>query len=161
MTETPARGVPDLSFLLLHTSHVLATRMTAALAEIGLTPRALCVLVHALPGELTQIELANVVDLDKTTMVAVVDELEAAGYAARVPAPADRRARIVTVTSEGRRIAAAGQRIGDRVHAEVLDALPPAQRAAFTAALTSLAEGILASPVECERQVRRPRQPVA
>ena len=34
-----SRGVPDLSFLLTHASHVLATRMTAAFAEIGITPR--------------------------------------------------------------------------------------------------------------------------
>ena len=32
------RQVIDLSFLLNHASHVLATRMTAAFAEIGITP---------------------------------------------------------------------------------------------------------------------------
>jgi MarR family transcriptional regulator for hemolysin len=49
----PARTSPDLSFLLDHTSHVLRTRMTAALAEIGLTTRMHCVLVHALEEERT------------------------------------------------------------------------------------------------------------
>jgi MarR family transcriptional regulator, transcriptional regulator for hemolysin len=153
-----ATEAPDLSFLLSHTSHVLATRMTAALAEIDLTPRAFCVLVHALPGELTQIELAKVVDVDKTTMVVTVDELEAAGYALRVPAPGDRRARLVTVTDAGREVAAAGRKIVDRVHAEVLGALPPASRAPFVEALTALSQGLLATPVECERPVRRARQ---
>lgn len=158
-TTAPLQTVPDLSFLLAHTSHVLTTRMTAALAEIGLTPRALCVLMHAEPGELTQIELANLVDLDKTTMVVTVDELEAAGYALRVPAPADRRARLVTVTSAGRQVVAAGRQIVDRVHNEVLGSLSADRRAAFVDALTVLAEGILARPVECERPVRRVRQP--
>jgi MarR family transcriptional regulator, transcriptional regulator for hemolysin len=157
-TTTPARTVPDLSFLLAHTSYVLTTRMTAALAEIGLTPRGFCVLTHAEAGDLTQIELAGLVDLDKTTMVVTVDELEAAGYALRVPSPADRRARLVTLTDAGRKVMEAGREIVDRVHGEVLDSLPDRQRAVFADALTMLADGLLASPVECERPVRRARQ---
>ncbi len=158
-TET-ALQAPDLSFLLAHTSHVLASRMTAALAEIGMTPRAHCVLAHALPGDLTQIELAKVADLDKTTMVATVDELEAAGYAPREPAPADRRARLVIVTRAGRQIVETGQRIVDQVHTEVLASLPAGLQAPFADGLTALASGLLAEPVEGERPVRRARQSV-
>ena len=157
--NTVQRTVPDISFLLAHASHVLATRMTEALQEIGLTPRGFCVLMHALPGELTQIELARLADLDKTTMVVTLDELEDAGYAERVPSPADRRARIVRVTGPGAEITAAGLEIVDRVHQEVLDALPPTQRDAFLAAMTTLVTGHLAEPVDCERPVRRPRRP--
>jgi MarR family transcriptional regulator, transcriptional regulator for hemolysin len=157
-TITPPRAEPDLSFLLSHTSHVLSTRLTAALAEIGMTVRGHCVLVHALPGELTQIELARLADLDKTTMVVTLDELEAAGLAQRRPAAADRRARIVTVTDEGRRVAAAGEQIVDRVHGEVLAALPAHERDVFKRALIRLADGYLAAPAAGERPVRRPRQ---
>jgi len=57
-----SRGVPDLSFLLTHASHVLATRMTAAFAEIGITPREYCVLAHAMGGSHTQIELSKLAD---------------------------------------------------------------------------------------------------
>ncbi|HJY65875.1 MAG TPA: MarR family transcriptional regulator, partial [Streptosporangiaceae bacterium] len=99
MTKSaPERAVPDLSFMLAHVSHVLATRMTAAFAEIGITPREYCVLHHATTGELTQIELARLSDLDKTTMVVTLDELEEAGYAERRPSRTDRRARVVVVT---------------------------------------------------------------
>lgn len=154
----PVRAAPDLSFLLAHTSHVLTTRMTAALAEIGMTPRGHCVLVKAMGGELTQIELAKLADLDKTTMVVTLDELEEAGLAERRPSPADRRARIVAVTDEGRRVAEAGEQIVDRVHSEVLEALPSAERAAFAGCLTALASGHLATPVDCDRPVRRRRQ---
>jgi MarR family transcriptional regulator, transcriptional regulator for hemolysin len=157
-TTTPTRTAPDLSFLLAHTSYVLTTRMTAALAEIGLTPREFCVLTHSEAGDLTQIELAGLVDLDKTTMVVTVDELEAAGYASRVPSPSDRRARLVTLTDAGRKVMEAGREIVDRVHGEVLGSLPAGQSAVFTDALTALADGILANPVECERPVRRARQ---
>jgi MarR family transcriptional regulator, transcriptional regulator for hemolysin len=151
------RRVLDLSFLLNHTSHVLATRMTAAFAEIGLTPREYCVLAHALGGQYTQIELAKLADLDKTTMLNTMDYLEGAGYAERTPSPTDRRARIISVTPAGADLVAAGHDIADRVHQEVLDALPAAHRDAFTSALTSLAGGLLAEPAVSDRPVRRAR----
>lgn len=157
-TSPPARTVLDLSFLLAHTSHVLATRMAAAFAETGVTSRGYCVLVHAMAGEFTQIEVAAMSDLDKTTMVIVLDELEARGYAERVPSPADRRARIVRVTEAGRAAVAAGTVIADRVHGEVLDALPPEQREPFAGALRTLAGGLLAEPVASPQAIRRARQ---
>jgi DNA-binding MarR family transcriptional regulator len=157
-TSTPSRTVPDVSHLLAHTSHVLATRMAAAFAEIGITPRAFCVLFHALEEERTQIQLAEISDLDKTTMVVTVDELERAGLAERRPSSRDRRARIISVTEEGERVAAEGARIADRVHREVLEALAEDEAEVLVRALTRLAEGHLAEPVECGGQVRRARQ---
>jgi DNA-binding MarR family transcriptional regulator len=153
----PGRQELDLSFLLTHTSHVLATRMNAAFAEIGLTPREYCVLAHAMSGEYTQVELATLSDLDKTTMLNTMDRLERLGYAERKPSPTDRRARIIAVTDAGADQVSAGGEIADRVHREVLDALPAEQRQVFTGALTSLAEGLLATPVPSERPVRRAR----
>lgn len=161
MTAAPPvlqdRQVIDLSFLLNHASHVLATRMTAAFAEIGISPRDYCVLSHAMSGEYTQIELAKLSDLDKTTMLNTVDELEAQGLAERRPSPKDRRVRLVAVTPAGAEAVAAGRRVADRVHGEVLDSLPASQRRAFLAALTGLVGGLLAEPAECDRPVRRPR----
>ena len=158
VTSAPERTVPDVSFLLAHASHVLATRMTAAFAELGMTPRGFCVLSRALRGGQTQAELAKLADLDKTTMVVTLDDLEEQGYAERRPSPSDRRARIVSVTPDGERMVVTGQQIADRVHREVLDALPPPEREALVSALTRLVSGYLAEPVESERPVRRPRQ---
>src|SRR6266851_5867311 len=155
--SAPTRTVPDLSYLLTHAGHVLATQMTAAFAELGITPRGYCVLFHALETERTQIELAAISDLDKTTMVVTVDELENAGLAERRPASADRRARIITVTDAGRRAVTEGTRIADRVHRDVLDALPAEQRGVLMDALTRLVDGHLSTPVESERPVRRAR----
>ncbi len=158
-TPAPERSVPDLSFMLAHAAHVLATRMTAAFAEIGITPRDYCVLYHAASAELTQIELARASDLDKTTMVVTLDELEEAGYVERRPSRADRRARVIAVTAEGRRLVTAGHEIADRVHAEVLAELSPASRGVFADSLGQLVSGLLAEPVTCERPVRRARRP--
>jgi DNA-binding MarR family transcriptional regulator len=153
------RQVIDLSFLLTHASHVLATRMTAAFGEIGLGPRDYCVLAHAMSGGYTQIELAKLADLDKTTMLNTMDFLEAAGYAERWPSPTDRRARIIAVTPAGAEKVAAGHQVADRVHREVLDALPEGAREAFASALVSLVNGLLAEPVSSGRPVRRARIP--
>ncbi|MET7835303.1 DNA-binding transcriptional regulator, MarR family [Micromonospora sediminicola] len=154
----PTRTTPDLSFLLDHTSHVLRTRMAAALAEIGLTARMHCVLVHALPEERTQIQLAEIGDMDKTTMVVTVDALEQAGLAVRRPSSTDRRARIIAVTEEGARVAERSQEIVDRVHAEALASLPDDEREVLVRALERLAADHLATPAQNPRPVRRARQ---
>ena len=154
----PRRTEPDLSFLFDHGGHVLRSRMAAALAGIGLTARMHCVLVHAAAGECTQRELAEVGDMDKTTMVATVDALERAGLAERRTSSTDRRARIVAVTALGMKVARQSQRIVDRVHAEALGALPPDEREVFLRALNRLVDGHLAAPVE-KAAARRARQP--
>ncbi|RFU42520.1 MarR family transcriptional regulator [Actinomadura logoneensis] len=144
----PSSGVGnDVSYLFDHNGHVLRTRMSAALGEIGLTPRMHCVLVHALEEERTQNQLAEIGDMDKTTMVVTVDALERAGLAERRPSSKDRRARVIAVTEEGAKTAARSQRIVDSVHAEVLDALPEDEREVFLRALHRLADGLLAEPV--------------
>jgi DNA-binding MarR family transcriptional regulator len=154
----PTRNEPDLSFLLDHTSHVLRTRMAAALGEIGLTARMHCVLVHALEEERTQIQLAEIGGMDKTTMVVTVDALEEAGLAERRPSLTDRRARIIAVTGEGERVAGQSQAIVDRVHREVLAGLPDGEREIFLGLLRRLVEGTLSTPVENPQPVRRARQ---
>ena len=157
-TSVPTRSVSDLSQLLSHASRVLTSRMAAAFTEIGISPRAYCVLFHALEAERTQIQLAEISDLDKTTMVVTVDELERAGLARRRPSDTDRRARIISVTEAGERAVAEGAKAADRVHRDVLAALPAGEREIFVNALSRLVEGHLSTPVECDRPVRRARQ---
>jgi MarR family transcriptional regulator for hemolysin len=131
--------------------HALSNKLAAALAEVDMTPRMQCVLVHALERERTQIQLAALADLDKTTMVSTVDELERRGLAERRPSATDRRARIIAVTEKGRLAAGEGQQIVDRVHKAALDALAGIDRKAFAEALALLLE----SPEK--GAVRRPR----
>jgi MarR family transcriptional regulator for hemolysin len=147
----PERTVLDVSRLLNEAGHALTNRLAGALAEVDLTPRTQCVLVHALEEERTQIQLAALAGLDKTTMVGTVDELERRGLAERRAAAADRRARIIAVTEKGRRAAEEGQRIVDRVHDEALAAFPAEARATFLTLLTAMAAESAPGPV------RRPR----
>jgi MarR family transcriptional regulator for hemolysin len=152
------RTVRDLTGQLMHAAHVLHTRLAAALAEIDSSPRLHCVLAHAMESERTQIQLAEIADLDKTTMVVTIDELERRQLAARHLSSTDRRARIVKVTPAGEALVERGVEIVDRVHAEVLSSLPDGEREAFVSALGRLAEGELSVPAECDRPVRRARQ---
>jgi MarR family transcriptional regulator for hemolysin len=158
--SAPTRTVVDLSHLLSQASHVLTTQMAAAFTEIAITPREYCVLFHAQEAERTQIQLAKISDLDKTTMVVTVDNLEKAGLAERRPSSTDRRARIIAVTEAGERAVAEGMKVADRVHRDVLAALPEDQREVFVSALSGLVEGHLSTPVESEHAVRRPRQKI-
>jgi MarR family transcriptional regulator for hemolysin len=159
VTTKPLRTARDLTGLLNRAGHLLTIQLSAALEEAGLTPRMQCVLVHAAGERLTQIELAELADLDKTTMVATVDELERRGYAERVPSPTDRRARIIRVTKAGEQAAVRGQRIVDRVHAEALGALVAGEREGFIQALALLAEADPSLSAEPLTAVRRRREP--
>jgi DNA-binding MarR family transcriptional regulator len=140
----------NLCWLLSRASHALDAQLMAALAEIGMSPRAHCVLSTAVKGEYTQTALAQAVGLDKTTMVVTIDELEAAGLAERRPAPGDRRARIVAVTKAGKRKIAQSRDIVARTQAEVLDSLPARERDQFVGALAQLVGDRLAEPAPCQ-----------
>ncbi len=145
----------DLCWLLARASHGLNTESTAALEELGVSPRAHAVLTTAMTGEHTQTEIARRVGLDKTTMVVTVDELESAGLAERRPSSSDRRARVIVVTPDGKRKVRDADKVLDRVREDVLGALAPEDRDVFLRALGTLACGRLAEPVPCAHPVRR------
>jgi MarR family transcriptional regulator, transcriptional regulator for hemolysin len=145
----------DLCWLLSRASYILTTKLTAALEDLGVSPRAHCVLSAALSGDHTQTELARMVGLDKTTMVVTLDELEAAGLAERRPSSTDRRARVIAVTKAGKAKVREAQAIADGLREEVLSALPDDDREVFLASLGRLVSGSLAEPSQCAQPVRR------
>lgn len=148
-------GCTDLMMLLHRTGHALETELTARLAEIGLTPRARCVLSSALDAGLTQTEIADLASIDKTTMVVTMDVLESAGYAERVPSPTDRRARVVVVTELGREITEKADRVLADIYESVLGSLPADERNGLVKGLTRLVEGRLSVPMPCEKPPRK------
>ena len=153
--ESPQPLAANLNWLLAQASHTLNTELTAALERLFVSPRGYCVLSAAMSGEYTQTEIAQMVGLDKTTMVVTLDQLEADGLAKRVPSSQDRRARVVAVTKAGERKVAEAEKVVDQIHADVLAALPAGQRKQFVEALTCLVGGRLSEPVQCSQPVRR------
>jgi MarR family transcriptional regulator for hemolysin len=141
MGELPREPQPlaaNLGWLLSQASHALKTELTAALEDLGVSPRAHHVLHTAMGGEYTQTELARIVGLDKTTMVVTLDELEAAGLAQRTPSATDRRTRVVAVTKAGEHKVRQAEEIAARIQADVLDALPAGERQALYSGLRRL-----------------------
>jgi MarR family transcriptional regulator, transcriptional regulator for hemolysin len=145
----------DLGLLLSQASHGLNVEMTARLQELDITPRAYCVLRTALEQPMSQGEIATACDLDKTTMVVTIDQLELAGWARRVSCPQDRRTRLIEVTPAGRKIVARAGKVVDAAQADLLAGLAPEQRDALVAALQTVVAGSQSASAMCDRAPRR------
>jgi DNA-binding MarR family transcriptional regulator len=91
-----------LGYLLKHAYLALEQRTQAALAGMGMTVRDLGVLRVIAGGEAqSQQEVAAVLGVDRTSMVARIDALERRGIVARRPSEQDRRRNIVELTDQG------------------------------------------------------------
>ncbi|MDR7275223.1 MarR family winged helix-turn-helix transcriptional regulator [Catenuloplanes atrovinosus] len=93
-----------LNYLLKHATMRLAALTDTALAPLGIDGKdfgALRVLAGGEPA--SQLQVAQRLGIDRTTMVALLDELERKGIVVRRPDPEDRRRNIVALTEQGRR----------------------------------------------------------
>ena len=123
----------QLFFRLWRVSH---ERTAAALATIGLTLPLFALLnVLATREGANQQALGQAIGIDPSTMVSLVDQLEAAGLANRRPRPTDRRAREVAITPEGRRVLEQARALAMQVEGEVLGGLSRADRGRLIALL--------------------------
>jgi DNA-binding MarR family transcriptional regulator len=123
----------QLLFRLWRASH---TRTAEALESLGLTT-ALFALLNVLgtrDGAIQQ-ELGAAMGIDPSTMVSLIDQLEAAGLAKRRPRPTDRRAREVVITPKGRRALKRARQLAVDVEDDVLGGLSDAERRQLLALL--------------------------
>jgi len=153
--STPNCLAENLGWLLAQSQFALATEINRALAPLGLSKRSWYVLTTATTGEYTQKELADLIGLDKTTMVVTIDELEESGLAVRRPSKRDRRAHVISVTRAGKRKAEEGQTVVDRIQKDVLGTLPPSDRKVFLESLASLVRDRFGDEVRCTPERRR------
>lgn len=72
-----------------------------ALDPLGIRPRHVRVLSRIQTETRSQQDLCRLTGMDRTTMVAVVDDLERLGYARREASPTDRRKYVVVPTADG------------------------------------------------------------
>jgi DNA-binding MarR family transcriptional regulator len=92
-----------LGYLLKHAHLRLAELMDAALLPCGVDRKEFAVLrALAVAEPLSQQGLASILGIDPTTMVAVIDALEANGIVSRTPDPRDRRRNAIGLTPSGR-----------------------------------------------------------
>jgi DNA-binding MarR family transcriptional regulator len=130
----------DTGFLLFRLGGESRRRLTGALAERGLAARHHAVLLLLEErSRLAQRDVAEVLGLDRSYVVALVDELEQGGFVERSRDPADRRRLSVSLTPSGRQVATAARALANQVEEDLLAPLEPEDRSLFHDLLYRLA----------------------
>lgn len=128
-----------LGYLLKHVQLRFAEQGAKALEPLGITGRQLAVLVVLDAGEpLSQLEAAGRLGVDRTTMVALIDELEELGLVVRRKSATDRRKNIVELTDRGRDALERGNDIHHDAEKKFLKPLSPVEAELFLRILQTL-----------------------
>jgi DNA-binding MarR family transcriptional regulator len=135
--------VPELAgrlgYLLKHAQLRLGELTMAALAPYGINGRELAVLLSLAGGEpASQQEAAHRLGVDRTTMVALLDALEAKGLVTRHPHAGDRRRNVVELTPAGRRTLHAATEASDAAEQRFLGPLTEPAARQLRAALQAI-----------------------
>jgi DNA-binding MarR family transcriptional regulator len=147
-TRTDASALEQQTGFLLQLAHQGARRVfNAALDPLKIQAKHLGVLMALCGGEsLTQIQLANRLELDKSSVVLIVDDLERLELAHRRVHPNDRRAYVLEITSRGRRIVSEAKQIAFVVDREIFAGLSRNDRVRLDRALSRIAQNCQMSP---------------
>jgi DNA-binding MarR family transcriptional regulator len=127
-------------YLLARLGESSRRRFREALESDGLHPRdfGLMTMVAAQPG-MTQHQLHEKTGIDPSSMVAAIDELEAAGLAERRPHPGDRRARSIFLTDSGMQTLERVRQLVGEMQKELFAPLDAQERATLHGLLRKLA----------------------
>ncbi|MBO2446160.1 MarR family transcriptional regulator [Actinomadura barringtoniae] len=130
---------PDLAAMIVPLGRALMAVEQPVLDAHGLTMWAYAVLLGLEESVRTQSALAQDIGADKTRIIPILDDLQEQGYIERRPDPDDRRARLLSLTPEGRRVRDSTQAAIQAREERLLDRLRPADREGFLNALQFLA----------------------
>jgi DNA-binding MarR family transcriptional regulator len=128
-----------VSFLLAKLSQRIVRVMDESLLELKVNVRHVAVMaeIHH-RGPANQKVIGEALEIDRTSMVGLVDDLEQLNFVVRVTDPEDRRAFRVTLTPEGLRVLAAAGGLIKRAESNFLNTLPQGQKDSFLSILKSL-----------------------
>ncbi|NNH73112.1 MarR family transcriptional regulator [Nocardia uniformis] len=134
--QRPPSLLAQPSYLASQVSKFGRKRLEAALADRGLRlghQAALSALDDF--GALSQQQLADSLDLDKSHLVGHIDELQRRGLVTRVQDPADRRRNKIALTPEGKTLAGELRPVAAESQRGFLDVLSTAEQETLTALL--------------------------
>ncbi|MFF3737653.1 MarR family winged helix-turn-helix transcriptional regulator [Streptomyces sp. NPDC002566] len=148
MNAAPGNGSRlDLAAMVVPLGRALMAAEQPVLDAHGLTMWAYAVLSHLDETPLrTQAALAEAIHADKTRIIAVLDDLESRGLLTRRPDPKDRRVRLLSLTSEGRRLRDVVRAAVQDREERLLGQLPAADRETFLRSLRTLYEASQSRP---------------
>jgi DNA-binding MarR family transcriptional regulator len=136
--------------LITRLARAMRRRFEQAVAPLGLRARHLVALTHLKDhGPSAQQTLIEVLGLDASNLVALLNELEDAGLIVRSRDRSDRRRGIIELSAEGERMLAAVDRALEAVDDEVLVALSFEERATLN---ELLARAGASGPLDCEQE---------
>ena len=128
-----------LGYLLKHAQERLRVLTSAALAPYGIDGRELAVLLVLEHGEpASQQEAAARLDVDRTTMVGLLDVLEDKGLVTRRPDAHDRRRNVVELSAAGRATVRDATRASDAAEQRFLAPLERSDAERLRTALRTL-----------------------
>ena len=90
-------------------------------------------------GPAAQADIGRRLGVDRSDMVAVLNDLERAGYVTRVPDPSDRRRNRVSLTAAGQSVLGRCDRLVTQADAALLEPLSPAEREQLVSLLERIA----------------------
>jgi DNA-binding MarR family transcriptional regulator len=138
--SSPGTGEEDFAYLLVQLGFHLARQFGERLAPLGLEPRHAGMLTRLAAHEgLSQQALGELIGLNPTRMVFLVDELERRGLVERRRNTADRRSYELYLTAQGRDTLRQVQAAGSRHQAEIGASLTQAERIQLASLLRRLA----------------------
>src|SRR5271170_3719192 len=122
-------------------AHLRLTDLTSsALAPFAISGRECAVLIAIDErAPLSQQEVARRMGVDRTTMVALIDDLEGKGLVQRRQDPDDRRKNVVVLTDAGRTTLRRASAATEEAERRFLAPLSGAESATFTEALRAVA----------------------
>ncbi len=127
----------------------------AELKEFDISPGrfGVLVLISANPG-MTQSLLASATQLDRSTMVAVIDQLESRDLVERRASPIDRRSNALVLTPEGENLLKLLKRRIKKHEARIAAAMTPAETATLVELLTRIRTRLQAVPGRPKRTAK-------
>lgn len=131
-------GAPGLWFCTWKIWLQARGRLDRALAPLGLRSRDFWLLETAGIGNVAQHQLAELMGLDPSSLVAILDALERRGWLRRQRNPHDRRMQWVQRTEAGDKLFARAQPRARRAEAQQLAALSPSEQRQLAAAMRKL-----------------------
>lgn len=144
--DTAPKSVTGFGFLLGDTSRMLRRRFEQRAQEFNLTSaqwRAIAQLSRT--DGLTQVSLANRLDIEPMTVCRLVDRMEGAGFVRRQPNPIDKRAKLVCLTERSRAMIEAMRKIALEVYEEAFEGFSDAEREVLVKALNRVNKNLCAS----------------